>query len=80
MLEKARGCGLRLPSDWRSRFPTDPDAPSVGTTRGWGKMFLTRRRRQVGLDPSEFIHRSASGRRDVHLAGPPSVTPTGAAR
>ncbi len=64
MLEKAEGCGLRLPEGWRERFPRDPDAPSVGTTRGWGKWFWLRKRRVVGRDPSEVIHPSALGNRE----------------
>ncbi len=56
MLEKAEGCGLTLPEDWRARFPTDPEARPVGTFRGWGKYFLFRHRRVVGADPSEAIH------------------------
>lgn len=62
MLEQAEGCGLPLPEDWRDRFETDPDAPSVGTWRGWGKIFLLRRPRIVGRDPTERIHESV--RRD----------------
>lgn len=56
MLEKAEGCGLPLPAGWRGRFPCDPDAPRVGTWRGWGRMFLLRRTRLVGQDPSERLH------------------------
>ncbi len=56
MLEKAEGCGLRLPEGWRDLFPADPAAPSVGTTRGWGKVFMLRARRKVGNDPSEARH------------------------
>ena len=56
MLERAETCGLALPPGWRARFYTDPDAPSVGTWRGWGKLFLLRRRRVVGRDPSERLH------------------------
>jgi uncharacterized protein (DUF2235 family) len=63
MLEKAEACGLDLPEGWRGRFRTDPDAPSVGTFRGWGKMFVARRRRVVGRDPSEYVHVSARGTR-----------------
>jgi uncharacterized protein (DUF2235 family) len=59
MLEKAEGCGIELPAGWRSRFEQDADAPSIGTMRGWGKMFLFRKRRPVGADPSESIHPSA---------------------
>lgn len=56
MLEKAEACGLALPPGWRTRFPTDPESPAVGTFRGWGKYFLFRHRRTVGADPSEAIH------------------------
>jgi uncharacterized protein (DUF2235 family) len=59
MLSKAEGCGLVLPEGWRARFPCDPDAPSIGSTRGWGKFFLLRKRRVVGADPSEAIHPTA---------------------
>ncbi len=59
MLEKAESCGLPLPEGWRGRLPCDPEAPSVGTTRGWGKVFVLRARRVIGTDPSESIHPSA---------------------
>lgn len=58
MLEKAERFGLSLPPGWRERFPTDADAPSVGTWRGWGKAFLLRARREIGADPSERLHAS----------------------
>ncbi|MDE3122498.1 MAG: DUF2235 domain-containing protein [Paracoccaceae bacterium] len=68
MLSKAETCGLGLPGDWRSRFPTDPDAPMVGTWSGIGKLFVKRRRRPVGQDPSEAIHPSAAAwHREHHL-------------
>lgn len=60
MLERAQTCGLTLPGDWRARFPCDAAAPSVGTWRGWGKLFWSRRKRIVGRDPSETIHPSAA--------------------
>lgn len=63
MLERMEGCGLPLPAGWRARFPCDPDAPSVGTMRGWGKLFVLRRARSVGRDPSESLHPSAIGDR-----------------
>lgn len=76
MLDKAELHGLPLPEGWRSRFPTDPHAPSVGTWRGWGKIFLLRRHRLVGQDPSERLHVSVSPNelpKWVHLpAGPHS--------
>ena len=64
MLDKAEGCGIELPEGWRGRFEQDPDAPSVGTMRGWGKMFVWRRRRRIGEDPSESIHPTALGPRN----------------
>ncbi|WP_170370863.1 DUF2235 domain-containing protein [Ruegeria arenilitoris] len=76
MLDKAELHGLPLPEDWRTRFPTDPQAPSVGTWRGWGKIFLLRKHRTVGQDPSERLHVSVSPDelpKWVHLpAGPHS--------
>lgn len=60
MLDKADGCGLPLPEGWRARFPCDADAPMLGTWNGSGKLFLTRRRRLVGRDPSETVHPSAA--------------------
>ncbi|MEM7489112.1 MAG: DUF2235 domain-containing protein [Pseudomonadota bacterium] len=63
MLERLSGVGLDLPADWRRHFPTDPDAPSVGNWTGFGKIFLTRGRRKVGLDPSESIHPTAEAHR-----------------
>jgi uncharacterized protein (DUF2235 family) len=56
MLEQAESCNLPLPATWRARFYTDPDAPSVGTWRGWGKIFLLRGARVVGEDASESLH------------------------
>ncbi len=68
MLEKVEMCGLPLPADWRSRFHCDPDAPSIGTMRGWGKFFIARRKRVIGLDPSEAIHPTALSRSERALA------------
>ena len=56
MLECLEGCGLELPEGWRARFPTDVHAPSVGNWRGWSKIFLARKPRAVGRDPSERLH------------------------
>lgn len=64
MLERAETCGLPLPKEWRGQFPCNPEAPSVGTWQGWGKMFLFRRKRIVGADPSERIHASAAAALD----------------
>lgn len=59
MLDKAQSHGLPLPEGWRDRFPQDPAAPSVGMSRGWGKLFLARQSRVVGRDCSESIHETA---------------------
>jgi uncharacterized protein (DUF2235 family) len=63
MLERAETVGLHLPQGWAARFPCDPMAPPLGTTRGWAKIFLLRRPRRVGQDPSETLHPSAEGER-----------------
>jgi len=64
MLGNAERCGLPLPENWRARYPLDVNAPSVGTFRGWGKLFLGRSARTIGADPSESLHDSALSRRD----------------
>jgi len=61
-LERAESCNLALPEGWRLRFPTNPDAPSVGTWRGWGRIFMLRFPRVVGRDPSERLHETAADR------------------
>ena len=66
MLDKAAGAGMPLPEDWRARFSCDPDAPMLGTWNGSGKLFLTRRRRPVGADPSEAVHPSAAAWFEAH--------------
>ncbi|MEM9432666.1 MAG: DUF2235 domain-containing protein [Pseudomonadota bacterium] len=58
MLEKAGALGLPLPEGWQSRFVCDVNAPSVSTWNGFGKLFLYRRARKVGHDPSERLHES----------------------
>lgn len=58
MLRKAEQLDLPLPVAWESRFATDTQAPSVGTWRGWARIFLLRGPRTVGTDPSERIHDS----------------------
>ena len=62
LLERAQSCGLPLPADWQARFPQDAKAPSQGTFRGYGKLFITRRARKVGLDRSEKLHDSIADR------------------
>lgn len=63
MLERAQMNGLPLPDGWSSRFRQDSSAPMLGTFRGHGKWFVTRRARKVMLDPSESFHDSVTLRR-----------------
>ncbi len=56
---EAGAAGLTLPDGWQARFPADASAPSVGTFKGYGKLFWARRRRRVGRDPSEAVHETA---------------------
>jgi hypothetical protein len=74
MLDRATACGLALPEGWQARFPCNPDAPATGTWRGFGALFLLRRRRIVGRDRSEHFHPSvrARARRGIRL---PDLTP-----
>ncbi|WP_116132177.1 DUF2235 domain-containing protein [Tropicimonas sp. IMCC34043] len=65
MLEKAEAAGLPLPDGWRQEFPADAEAPSVGTMRSWGKLFLIRKRRIKGNDPSETFHPAILARKGV---------------
>ncbi len=62
MLGRAEAAGLRLPPRWTARFPGDARVPMVGTWRGAGAIFLLRRKRPVGRDPSERLHRSVEAR------------------
>lgn len=62
MLEKAAGCGIELPLNWRDRFECEVQAPSIGSFRGWGKMFVLRHQRNIGADPSEHLHGSVTGK------------------
>lgn len=77
MLGKMESHGIALPQGWRNRFPCDVNAPSVGTLRGWGKMFVYRHKRKVGLDASERlfkpgrIHSTPDGARKDAPGVPP---------
>ncbi|MEM6305517.1 MAG: DUF2235 domain-containing protein [Pseudomonadota bacterium] len=66
VLERMQHAGLTLPADWQARFPQDATAPSVGTWRGHGRVFMTRRKRIVGADPSERLHESVAARAQAH--------------
>ncbi|MBQ2260806.1 MAG: DUF2235 domain-containing protein [Loktanella sp.] len=58
MLERLESCGLPLPAGWHARFPQDVNAPSIGNWHGWARLFIARRRRVIGRDPSERLHDS----------------------
>jgi uncharacterized protein (DUF2235 family) len=73
MLERMEACGTLLPNGWRERFPCDPAAPMVGTWRGFGAVFLLRKRRQVGRDPSEHFHATALAKPSRWRLGPKIV-------
>lgn len=69
VLSRAEACGLPLPEGWAQRFVQDATAPSIGTWRGYGKVFMTRRRRLVGTDPSERLHESVGARAEAIEGG-----------
>lgn len=56
LLGKAEALDLPLPEGWRARFPTDPEAPPTGNNRGWGRLFVLRKKRVAGLMPTESFH------------------------
>ena len=60
MLQRMAACGVALPDGWEKRFVQDPHAPSIGRWHGWARVFLSRKRRKVGIDPSESLHPSIS--------------------
>ncbi|SLN24789.1 hypothetical protein ROA7450_01010 [Roseovarius albus] len=60
MMERAESCGVALPEGWKAYYEIDAQAPSVGTWRGWGKIFWFRKARDIGGDSSESVHPSAS--------------------
>jgi len=62
MLEQAERCGLRLPPNWRDRYPTDPAGKSVGSWRGIGRLFLFREPRRVPANDGCFLHPSVRER------------------
>lgn len=59
MLDNLEMCGVPLPEGSQTQFETDATAPSIGRWHGWSKMFLSRRARKIGVDPSERIHPTA---------------------
>lgn len=61
LLQRLEACGLPLPHDWAARFPQDPTAPSAGSWSGWGKLFLSRKKRVVMHGETERLHGSVKG-------------------
>lgn len=59
ILEQAEAAGLTLPEGWRDGFPQDGRAPSIGTLRGWGKIFMARKRRRPGITGAQTLHMTA---------------------
>ncbi len=58
MLERAEACGIPLPDNWQSRFPTDPLGPILGPYAGSSKFFLFRESRQFGNPQVDILHPS----------------------
>ncbi|MFQ6551608.1 DUF2235 domain-containing protein [Aestuariibius insulae] len=67
IISRLEMCGLELPDGWRSRYEQDAGAPSIGAWRGWSKLFLWRRRRVVGRDPSERLHEAVQQAPEIGL-------------
>lgn len=65
MVKRAERCGMALPADWQSRFPTDSSAPMIGNKSGWGKFFILRRARIAGACGSESEHTSVTERKSI---------------
>jgi uncharacterized protein (DUF2235 family) len=70
MLERLEECEVPLPQGWRDQFPCDAEAPRMGTWRGVGKLFLIRRKRLVGADPSERLHETVQTQASGLTAAP----------
>ena len=56
MLDRIAARGVPLPDGWRTRYPCDAAAPSIGQWRGWAKLFILRQGRAILFDPSERLH------------------------
>ncbi|MGB7318672.1 MAG: DUF2235 domain-containing protein [Planktotalea sp.] len=69
MLERMESCGLVLPDGWRARYDQNPHAPSVSTWRGFGKLFLIRKRRDIACGTCERLHHSVFAREGRKASG-----------
>lgn len=74
MLERMESCGLPLPEGWRDRLSQNPNAPSVGSWRGFGKLFLMRKKRAISRGKCERLHHSVYSRHQRIKATPPNST------
>lgn len=75
MMRCAEDTGLLLPEGWEERYPQDALAPARGTWRGHGRMFMTRRPRRIGADPSERVHESVRIRQQKLKGDPDAAAP-----
>lgn len=62
MIERMESCGLTLPNGWRARFDLDPSAPSASSWRGFGRLLLSRKRREIACGACERLHHSVYAR------------------
>ena len=62
MLENAVNCGLPLPDNWQTRFPTDPAAKMVSAYDGLSKLFIFRSPRKACDTPFDGLHVSVEER------------------
>ena len=62
MMEHAERHGLRLPEAWRKGLHINAKAPSLGMSRGWGRLIWVPAKRHVKLSSFEWIHPSVSDR------------------
>ena len=74
MLENAVECGLPLPDNWQSRFPTDPAAKMVGSYAGLSKLFISRSPRKACNTPFDVLHASVEERQTALSDYQPKAT------
>ncbi|MEJ6399450.1 DUF2235 domain-containing protein [Yoonia sp. 208BN28-4] len=74
MLDRLEMCRVPLPDGWRARFEQDITAPSVGSWRGWSKIFWRRKRRIIGRCRSEAIHHTVDAAKYQRAFAPDFAT------
>ena len=67
-------CGLPLPEDWESRFPTDPSAAMIGAYDGLSKLFIFRTPRKACDTPFDDLHISVEERQTALVDYQPKAT------